>query len=126
VKAALARCFATSHRLDRSDVRIDEPRPARPPGRPRVGPAKDVPTRFAVHHGEGRAALLHCDRAHRVQRDQPRARRGWRFAGMPPTFYRDWLRVASEEALHFTLLREHLLAWASTTATSTRTTACGR
>jgi uncharacterized ferritin-like protein (DUF455 family) len=27
---------------------------------------------------------------------------------MPDAFYRDWMRVASEEALHFTLLREHL------------------
>jgi uncharacterized ferritin-like protein (DUF455 family) len=27
---------------------------------------------------------------------------------MPRDFYRDWLSVASEEALHFTLLREHL------------------
>jgi uncharacterized ferritin-like protein (DUF455 family) len=27
---------------------------------------------------------------------------------MPLDFYRDWLRVASEEALHFALLREHL------------------
>ncbi len=34
----------------------------------------------------------------------------WRFHGMPVDFYRDWLRVASEEALHFTLLREHLLS----------------
>lgn len=32
----------------------------------------------------------------------------WRFAGMPEAFYRDWLRVAREEAYHFTLLREHL------------------
>lgn len=32
----------------------------------------------------------------------------WRFAGMPEAFYRDWLRVAVEEAYHFTLLREHL------------------
>lgn len=32
----------------------------------------------------------------------------WRFAGMPETFYRDWLQVAREEAYHFTLLREHL------------------
>jgi uncharacterized ferritin-like protein (DUF455 family) len=32
----------------------------------------------------------------------------WRFAGMPEAFYRDWLRVAQEEAYHFTLLREHL------------------
>ena len=32
----------------------------------------------------------------------------WRFAGMPDAYYRDWLGVAAEEALHFTLLREHL------------------
>lgn len=33
----------------------------------------------------------------------------WRFAGMPEAFYRDWLRIAREEATHFMLLREHLL-----------------
>lgn len=33
----------------------------------------------------------------------------WRFSGMPDAFYRDWLRIAQEEATHFTLLREHLL-----------------
>jgi uncharacterized ferritin-like protein (DUF455 family) len=32
----------------------------------------------------------------------------WRFNGMPDDFYRDWLQVAREEALHFSLLREHL------------------
>ena len=32
----------------------------------------------------------------------------WRFAAMPEAYYRDWLGVAAEEALHFTLLREHL------------------
>ena len=32
----------------------------------------------------------------------------WRFGGMPEAFYRDWLRVAAEEALHFSLLRAHL------------------
>lgn len=33
----------------------------------------------------------------------------WRFAALPPDYYRDWLRVAFEEASHFTLLRTHLL-----------------
>lgn len=32
----------------------------------------------------------------------------WRFADMPPEYYGDWLRVADEEALHFTLLSDHL------------------
>ena len=32
----------------------------------------------------------------------------WRFDGMPRAFYLDWLRVAAEEAQHFSLLRTHL------------------
>ena len=32
----------------------------------------------------------------------------WRFDGMPREFHLDWLRVAAEEAHHFSLLREHL------------------
>ena len=32
----------------------------------------------------------------------------WRFPDMPPAFYRDWLRVADEEATHFNLLHSHL------------------
>ncbi|MEX1167762.1 MAG: ferritin-like domain-containing protein, partial [Hydrogenophaga sp.] len=33
----------------------------------------------------------------------------WRFADMPEGFYREWIGIAAEEALHFSLLREHLL-----------------
>ena len=32
----------------------------------------------------------------------------WRFAGMPRAYYADWLQVANEEALHFSLLAGHL------------------
>ena len=32
----------------------------------------------------------------------------YRFRGLPEQFYRDWLRVADEEAQHFALLQEHL------------------
>ena len=32
----------------------------------------------------------------------------WRFDGMPPAYYQDWLRVAAEEATHFEMLRSHL------------------
>jgi len=32
----------------------------------------------------------------------------YRYRGLPEQFYQDWLRVADEEALHFTLIREHL------------------
>ena len=32
----------------------------------------------------------------------------YRFRGLPEEFYRDWLRIADEEAQHFELLRMHL------------------
>ncbi|WP_321952878.1 ferritin-like domain-containing protein [Paraburkholderia bannensis] len=32
----------------------------------------------------------------------------WRFAGMPDAFYADWLKVAAEEAYHFSLVRQRL------------------
>jgi uncharacterized ferritin-like protein (DUF455 family) len=32
----------------------------------------------------------------------------YRFRGLPDQFYQDWLRVADEEAQHFTLIRDHL------------------
>jgi uncharacterized ferritin-like protein (DUF455 family) len=32
----------------------------------------------------------------------------YRFNGLPDAFYRDWLRIAGEEALHFALLRNYL------------------
>ena len=37
----------------------------------------------------------------------------WRFAGMPPQYYLDWLRVAKEEAYHYSLLSAHLQALGS-------------
>ena len=33
----------------------------------------------------------------------------YRFRGLPEDFYRDWLRIADEEAQHFSLIRQHLL-----------------
>ncbi|MGR9116796.1 MAG: ferritin-like domain-containing protein [Gammaproteobacteria bacterium] len=33
----------------------------------------------------------------------------YRFRGLPEQFYSDWLRVADEEAQHFSLIRAHLL-----------------
>lgn len=32
----------------------------------------------------------------------------WRFDGLPDAFYGDWLKVATEEAYHFRLLRDRL------------------
>ncbi len=77
------------------------------PARPALVPPKDVPTRspFTL---EGRAALLHSIAHIEFNAINLALDAVWRFPGMPEDFYRDWLRVAAEESLHFTLLREHL------------------
>jgi uncharacterized ferritin-like protein (DUF455 family) len=57
---------------------------------------------------EGRAALLHAVAHIEFNAINLALDAVWRFAGMPDDYYLDWLGVASEEALHFGLVREHL------------------
>ena len=80
------------------------------PGRPtlpRLVPADQVPTRspFTL---PGRAALLHAICHIEFNAINLALDAVWRFAGMPEAYYRDWVRVAAEEAMHFSLLRAHL------------------
>jgi uncharacterized ferritin-like protein (DUF455 family) len=56
----------------------------------------------------GRAALLHAVAHIECNAIDLALDAVWRFPGMPQAYYRDWLRVASEEALHFNLLSTHL------------------
>jgi len=58
---------------------------------------------------EGRAALIHSITHIELNAIDLALDVVWRFAGMPDEFYRDWIRIAAEEALHFTILREHLV-----------------
>jgi uncharacterized ferritin-like protein (DUF455 family) len=71
-------------------------------------PAAAVPRR-APGTPEGRAALLHAIAHIEFNAINLALDACWRFPDMPDDFYRQWLQVAGEEALHFTLLREHLL-----------------
>jgi uncharacterized ferritin-like protein (DUF455 family) len=91
-----------------SQLLAPEDLPGRP-ALPRLVSPKDVPTRSAFTV-EGRAALLHAIAHIEFNAINLALDAVWRFADMPPNYYRDWLRVASEEALHFSLLREHLLS----------------
>ena len=80
------------------------------PGRPtlpRLVPPMQVPTR-SPFTADGRAALLHAICHIEFNAINLALDAVWRFAGMPEDFYRDWLRVAAEEAHHFSLLRAHL------------------
>lgn len=93
-------------------VGADEPlpEPAGIPGRPArpaLVPHTALKTR-SVQTREGRAALLHALAHIEFNAINLALDMAWRFAGMPEAFYRDWLTVAREEALHFSLLRDHL------------------
>ena len=77
------------------------------PERPRLVPPASVPHRSPFTR-DGRAALLHAIAHIEFNAINLALDAVWRFAGMPEAFYRDWLRVASEEALHFSLLDAHL------------------
>ncbi len=90
------------------DARLQptSPLPGRPP-RPELVAAKSVPRR-SPYTPEGRAALLHSVAHIEFNAINLALDAVWRFAGMPADYYRDWLRVAAEEANHFSLLREHL------------------
>ena len=107
-KAVAARAlFADPPVLDTARVfSFAGPLPGRPP-RPRLVAPADVPRR-SPFTPEGRAALLHSVAHIEFNAINLALDAVWRFAGMPEAFYRDWLRVAAEEALHFTLLAGHL------------------
>jgi len=92
------------------DTERQLPRPEGLPGRPerpRLLSALQVPNR-SPFTPEGRAALIHAIAHIEFNAINLALDAVWRFAGMPPEFYMDWLRVASEEAQHFNLLHEHL------------------
>ncbi len=84
----------------------DRPLPGRPV-RPRLIEPGAVPPR-SPFTTEGHAALIHAICHIEFNAINLALDAVWRFPGMPEAFYRDWLRVAAEEAEHFTLLRDHL------------------
>ena len=64
--------------------------------------------RRAMNTPEGRAAMIHALVHIEFNAINLALDALWRFAFMPRAFYADWLQVADEEALHFTLLADHL------------------
>ncbi|MES2912165.1 MAG: ferritin-like domain-containing protein [Pseudomonadota bacterium] len=77
------------------------------PDRPELCAHLDVPKR-SPFTAEGLAALLHSVTHIEFNAINLALDAIWRFEGMPQAYYLDWLTVASEEALHFSLLRTHL------------------
>lgn len=87
---------------------IDEPDgiPGRPT-RPELVPHTQVRQR-SMSTTEGRAALIHALTHIELNAIDLALDLCWRFSSMPDDFYKQWMGVAREEALHFELLRDHL------------------
>ncbi|AKU21044.1 ferritin-like domain-containing protein [Massilia sp. MB5] len=92
------------------DTRVELAAAADIPGRP-LKPEL-VPPRLVGRRSmatlEGRAMLVHALAHIEFNAVNLALDAVWRFAGMPAQYYSDWLRVADEEALHFSLLDAHL------------------
>lgn len=110
-KARLTREAAAAWRAGSLPLADGEPvRPVEGPGRPQrpslVAP-RDL-LRRRPNSVEGRAVLFHA----LTHIEFNAINLGWdavyRFRGMPETYYSDWVRVADEEAYHFSLLLGHL------------------
>jgi uncharacterized ferritin-like protein (DUF455 family) len=82
------------------------------PARPELVPPRLVGRR-SMATPEGRAMLVHALAHIEFNAVNLALDAVWRFPGMPVDYYVDWLRVAAEEAYHFTLLDAHLqtLGW---------------
>jgi uncharacterized ferritin-like protein (DUF455 family) len=82
------------------------PLPGRPPVPLLVAPL--AVRQRSMRTPEGRVALIHALAHIEFNAINLALDALWRFAGLPAAYYDDWLQVAAEEALHFSLLRDHL------------------
>ncbi|AIP31043.1 hypothetical protein DR64_3739 [Paraburkholderia xenovorans LB400] len=91
-----------------ADLEFDEPAglPGRP-ARPELVDPRHLKRR-SMQSPQGRAVLLHALAHIEFNAINLALDAVWRFAGMPAAFYTDWLKVAAEEAYHFSLLAARL------------------
>ena len=91
-----------SRKMDSQDLIL----PGRPV-KPELVLPKLVPKR-RMDTPEGRAGLLHSLAHIEFNAMNLALDAIWRFADMPAQYYADWLKVAKEEAYHFSLIEAHL------------------
>ncbi|WP_082889203.1 ferritin-like domain-containing protein [Methylovorus sp. MM2] len=77
------------------------------PSKPELVPPLAVKRR-SMTTPEGRAVLIHALTHIEFNAINLALDAIWRFPDMPSAYYTDWLKVAQEEAYHFTLLNAHL------------------
>ena len=77
------------------------------PASPRLVHPRDLPRR-GFGSAEGRAAFIHAVAHIEFNAIDLACDAIWRYRGMPPAYYADWVQVAEDEARHFGILRGRL------------------
>lgn len=97
-----------------AEFEFDEPAglPGRP-ARPELVEPRKLGRR-SMQSPQGRAVLLHALAHIEFNAINLALDAVWRFTGMPVSFYADWLKVAAEEAYHFSLLSARLAEYGHT------------
>ncbi|RAS39120.1 uncharacterized ferritin-like protein (DUF455 family) [Paraburkholderia bryophila] len=112
IKAAAARGLYDAVREGRAScaAHLELVEPADLPGRPARPELVDPRQlkRRSMQSPQGRAVLLHALAHIEFNAINLALDAVWRFSGMPAAFYVDWLKVAAEEAYHFSLLSVRL------------------
>ena len=108
-KVAAVRTLAAKAESIACDASAAFNAPAGPgrPDRPLLIHPRAVPKR-SPHTVAGHAALMHSIAHIEFNAINLALDAAWRFSGLPEAYYRDWVQVAGEEALHFSLLQDHL------------------
>jgi len=101
--------------LTAGELAVESPVPPEPigtpgrPDKPDLVPSRQLPRR-RMGSAVGCASMIHSF----VHIEFNAINLAWdavyRFRGMPLEYYTDWARVAAEEAIHFDLLRKHLIS----------------
>ena len=110
----VAATFAAAEAFRRGELAVPDdapaPDPVRMPGRPerpRLVHPRELPKRgFGTQ--DGRAAFIHAVAHIEFNAIDLAWDAVYRFRGLPPQFYADWVDVAHDEARHFVMLRERL------------------
>jgi uncharacterized ferritin-like protein (DUF455 family) len=113
-EAKVAATFAAARAFAGGELSIPDDAP--PPGairmpgrpaRPRLVPPRELPRR-GLGTAEGRAAFVHAIAHIEFNAIDLAWDAVYRFRGLPPAFYADWVSCADDEARHFTMLRDRL------------------
>jgi uncharacterized ferritin-like protein (DUF455 family) len=106
--AAMAQAYGAGRTSIDNDAALHPTRaiPGRP-AQPVLVPPRLLGRRSMVTV-EGRAMLVHALAHIEFNAVNLALDALWRFPGMPAQYYSDWLRVAKEEAFHFSMLSAHL------------------